>query len=243
MQNLINKIREKGYWKVIIRPVNFEEKLIPNKESAPKIIEDNKISLRGWDYPHIDAREGIIRSGTDSVSSFCDWQDGGHFEFWKLYLNGQFVHYFSMVEDYKMSAEALEKARGSFNFSSLDQDKDRFFSIINALYSVTEIFLFAANLAKAANFGEETEIIVELDNVEDRTLFFWGESFRNLFKAYTCRYQPIEEKMIVKTSELIERPTEIALDFTMNIFREFNWNDANKEVFIGDQKKLLERRF
>ncbi len=243
MENLINKIKETGYWKVIVRPVEFDEKRILDKDTAAKIAEDSKIVFRGWDYPHIDRQERIVRSGPDSVSSFCDWPEGGHFEFWKLYLNGQFVHYFSMIEDYEMSEEQKQKAINSFPFSKLDKNNQRFLSIINALYTITEIYFFAAKLAKSANFGKETEIIVELGNVEGRTLFFWGESFRHLFQANTCRYQPIEEKRIFQTEELIKNPAELALDFTMDIFKEFNWKDASKDVFTGDQKKLIERRF
>ena len=120
IDNLINKIKENGYWKVIIRPIDFEEKRITDKDTAAKIAENSKIVFRGWDYPHIDHNEGIVRSGPDSVSSFCDWPEGGYFEFWKLYLNGQFVHYFSMREDYGMSEDDKERARKSFTFSKLD---------------------------------------------------------------------------------------------------------------------------
>lgn len=243
METLINKIKEKGYWKVIIRPVEFEEQRIANKDEAAKIIQESKIVFRGWDYPHIDHREGIVRSGPDSVSSFCNWPEGGHFEFWKLYLNGQFVHYFSMIEDYEMTEEQKERARSSFPFSKLDKKTDRFLSIINALYTITEIHFFAAKLAKLAKFGEETEIIIELGNVEGRVLFFWGETFRHLFQAYICRYQPIVEKRIFSTDNLISDPADLALDFTIDIFKEFNWRDANKNVFVEDQKKLIERRF
>lgn len=243
MKKLIEKIKEKGYWKVIIRPTKFMENRISNKDEAAKIIQESKIVFRGWDYPHIDHREGIVRSGSDSVSSFCDWPEGGHFEFWKFYLNGQFVHYFSMREDYEMSEEEKEKIRGSFPFSKLDKEADRFLSIISALYSITEIHFFAANLAKLGNFSKETEMVIELGNVEGRVLFFWGEPFRHLFQAYTCRYQPIVEKRTFLTKDLMSDPANLALDFTIDIFKEFNWKNANKNVFVEDQKKLIERRY
>jgi hypothetical protein len=243
MEKLIEKIKENGYWKVIIRPDEFEAKLIDDRESASKIIENNAISLRGWSYPYIDPREGILRSGIDSVSSLCDWTEGGHFEFWKFYLNGQFVHYFSMVEDYRMKKKDKERVCISFAFSKLEQENPRFLSIINALYTITEIFLFAANIAKAANFGDKTEIVVELGNVDRRTLFFWDESYRMLNKPYTAIYQPITESIVVQTEDLIGNPAGLALDFAINIFKDFNWKDVNKEVFVGDQKKLIEKRF
>lgn len=243
MDELINKIKQKGYWKVIIRPVDYEEKRVANKDIAAEIVENNKIVLRGWDYPHIDHDDGVVRSGPDSVSSFCDWSEGGHFELWKFYLNGQFVHYFSMVEDYHLSPEERQRISDSFHFSEPSESNQDFLSIINAIFTITEIFLFAANLAKSAKFGEQTEIIVELGDVESRTLFFWGEPFRHLFQAYTCKYQPIEEKRIIQTEDLIKNTADLALDFAMDIFKEFNWKDANKSVFIGDQKKFLEKRY
>jgi len=242
MEKLIKKIKQKGYWKVIIRPTEFVERRIPNKDEAAKIVQEGKIVFRGGGYPYIDYREGIVRSGPDSVSSFCDWPEGGHFEFWKLYLNGQFIHYFSMIEDYRMSKEEKERVRKSFPFSKLDDRVDRFFSIINALYLITEVHFFAANLAKLANFSKETEIIIELGNVKDRVLFFWGESFRLLFQAYACRYQPIVGKRVFNTEDLISNPARFALDFAIDIFKEFNWKDVNKNVFVEDQKKLIEGR-
>lgn len=243
MENLINKIKKKGYWRVIIRPTEFNEKRIPNKDDCVRIVNESKIVFRGWDYPHIDHRGGIIRSGPDSVASFCDWPEGGHFEYWKFYQNGQFVHYFSMIEDYQITKKEKEKARDSFVFSELDNNVDRFLSIISTLYTITEIHFFAAKLAKLGSFGKETEIIIEFGNVNGRVLFFWGEPLRILSNAYTCLYEPIVEKRVISTERLISDPASFALDFTMDILKEFNWRDPNKNVFIEDQKKLIERRF
>ena len=41
IDNLINKIKENGYWKVIIRPIDFEEKRITDKDTAAKIAENS----------------------------------------------------------------------------------------------------------------------------------------------------------------------------------------------------------
>jgi len=39
---------------------------------------------------------------------------------------------------------------------------------------------------------------------------------------------------------LIKDPAALALDFTIDILKEFNWKDANKQVFVGDQNNLIE---
>ena len=242
MEKLINKIKENGYWKIIIRPVDYKENRISNKDEVAKIAENSKIVFRGWDYPHIDHHEGIVRSGSDSVSSYCDWVEGGHLEFWKLYLNGQFIHYFSMREDFEIDDEYKQKVIQQVPSLNPDQKINGLFSIINALYSITEIFFFASNLAKISKYGDETEIVIELNNTKDRMLFFWDSSGRFLSQSYICRYQPIKESIIIRTDDLITNTADLALDFTINLFKEFNWKNANKNVFISDQTKLIEKR-
>jgi len=239
MEELINKIKERGYWKVIIRPTELKEKRISSKDDCERIINESRIEFRGWDYPHINHIEGIVRGGPYSVASFTNWPEGGRFEYWKFYQNGQFVHYFTMLEDYRMDEGQKERVRNSFSFSILDKKIDIFLSVLNTLYSITEIYFFAAGLAKLAKFSEETQIIIELGNTKGRTLFFWGDTFRVLPYAYTCEYVPIIEEQVIPTKELISDPANLALDFTMDIFREFNWKNPNRDVFLQDQKKLI----
>lgn len=239
MKEIIKKIKEKGYWNVIIRPTEYAEKRIPNKDKCERIIMDAKVMFRGWDYPHLDKREGIFRSGPDSIASVTDWPEGGHVECWEFYTSGQFTHYFTMREDYQLDEGKKKWIRKSFSFANLDKNHDRFFSLLSTLYSITEIFFFAANIAKLTPFNELTEIIIELGKTKGRTLFFWGEGFRHLRDAYTCRYEPILEERILDTAALLNDPASPALDLTIDIFKEFNWKKPNKEVFLQDQKKFL----
>jgi len=241
---LIEKIKEKGYWRVIARPVDFAQNRIENKRELKKIIEKSKIVLRGWDYPHIDHKNGIINSGSDSVSSFSDWPDMGHIEYWKYYLNGQFIHYFGMREDYRMDEEQLEKARQSFPFYNPEEGPklNKFLSVLSTLYSVTEIYYLTANLAKYSIKEGEMEIRIEIHGTTNRTLFFWGGGFRELFQAYTCAYEPVISENILNVGDLIDDPASLALKATMEIFNEFNWSDPNPSVFIKDQTKFIERR-
>jgi len=239
MEELINKIKERGYWKVIIRPTEFKEKRIPDRDDCERFINGSKIQFSGWDYPHINYIKGIVRSGPDSVASFTNLPEDGRLEYWKFYQNGQFVHYFTMLEDYRMDEEQKERVRNSFSFSIVDKKIDIFLSVLNTLYSITEIYFFAAELAKLAKFNEKTQIIIELGNTKGRTLFFWGDTFRVLPYAYTCEYEPIIEEQVIPTKELISDPANLALDFTMDIFKEFNWKNPNRDVFLQDQKKLI----
>lgn len=237
-KELINKIKEKGYWKVVIRPIDFKKDLIPDVYDCKKIIESSIVSLRGWNYPHIH-RDGINICGNDSIESYCDWKGGGYFEYWRFYQSGQFAHYFSMREDYRISDKKIKQIQ-----SYHDTISTRFLSILSTLYSVTEIFEFAQRLAAKNALGKSVEVIIELGNVYGRELFFWDSYSRYLSRSYTCRFREehIVEKRVVSKEKLIASSDKLALDVCMNIFKKFNWPEPPIKVFEEDQRKFLERR-
>ncbi len=242
MNELIDKIKQNGYWKIVIRPAEFIENRISSREECKRLIEENQIRLRGWYYPHIDGNKGIVFSGNDNVSSSCNWEEGGTFEYWKFYQNGQFIHYLGMIEDYRLSDKDKRATADSVRLTNVDSPT--FLSIINVLYLVTEAFYFAAKLAKKDMLGEDAQIEIELGNVYKRTLFFWGE-VRLLFNPYTCEFdsgENIVKKVQVSKTGLVENHAALALDTTIDILKDFGWYDVNKSIFAEDQKKLLERR-
>jgi hypothetical protein len=238
MKDLIEKIKKNGYWKVIIRPIIFDENKISNLEECKKIIESSVVSLRGWNYPHID-KGGIKISGNDSIESYCDSTWLGYFEYWRFYQSGQFVHYFSMREDYRIDEKEIQRIQRQSATKST-----KLLDIISTLYSVTEIFEFAQRLASKDILGNTIEISIELGGVENRELFFWDSFSRWLNNNYICTFR--DENILVKRAlskeELITKSSETALSTCMEIFKKFNWSDAPEQVFVGDQKKFLEKR-
>lgn len=237
MKELVDKIKQKGYWKVIIRPTIFKKNSISTIEDCKKIIESCVVSLRGWNYPHIN-KEGIKVSGNDSIESHCDWESAGHLEYWRFYQSGQFVHYFSMREDYRIGEKKLREIQRNNNTESTS-----FLSILSTLYSVTEIFEFSQCLASKDVLGESVEIVVELGDVGGRELFFW-DPMRSLIMNYICtfREENILLKRVASKEQLISSSDKIALDTCMEIFRKFNWPQVPEKVFQEDQKKFLEKR-
>ncbi len=238
MRELIEKIKKKGYWKVTIRPIEFKNDYISTVDECKKIIETCQVSLRGWNYPHI-AKEGIKISGNDSVESYCDWDKGGYFEYWRLYQSGQFVHYFSMREDYRVSEDKIRQIQEWHDTQSV-----RFLAIISTLYSVTEIFEFSQRLASKNALGNNVEIIIELGNCDGRELFFWDELSRHLSMNYICTFRDenILIKRVIPKDELVSSSDKIALGATIEIFKKFNWNNPPEKVFAEDQNKFLQRR-
>ncbi len=244
--NLLETIKKKGYWKIIVRPVERVDIRIKTTPELKEVITKSNIRLRGWDYPHINRESGIEAAPHSSVMSLENWPDMGHLEYWQYYQDGQFIHFFSMLEDYRMTEEKKEELANSYVFSKL-KDKtidNKYLSVLNALYSVTEIYLFTKKMIENISLDRNSniEIIIELHGVKNRTLCFWDHGFRELFNAYTCKYNPIVLKSQYCVDELVDKYANLSLEKTMQIFNEFNWNNPDPEVFAKDQKKLLERR-
>ena len=107
MKELLDKIKSKGYWSVTIRPSHYDKNLIETHKELRQLIESNKVVLRGWDYPHI-VKEGIERVSEDSIESSCDWPEGPVYEYWRFYKTGQFIHYFSTREDWRLNDEKIK---------------------------------------------------------------------------------------------------------------------------------------
>ncbi|MDD5083341.1 MAG: hypothetical protein PHT88_00190 [Candidatus Moranbacteria bacterium] len=237
---LLAKIKSRGHWKVVIRPTEYSENLIPSLEDCKRLIEESSVSLRGWDYPYIDRHGNVGNASANSVHSMCDWDDMSFFEYWRFYKTGQFVHYFSMREDWEIDENKKVEIQRNLRTKS-----DKFLGILSTLYSITEIFEFGSRLFTKLELVKGVEIIIELHGVNGRTLFFWDSFMRILYKDYTCVYTDDLAKisLTIPREDLIRNSTDLALRESIKLFREaFNWSGANEGIFREDQKKLLERR-
>lgn len=95
---VLEKIRTRGHWRVVIRPTKFEENHIPSDSDLFQIIEWKSVRLRGWDYPRIDYKSQPLR-GADWVGQEYEYQD--EIEVWRLYMSGQFIRSFALAEEWR----------------------------------------------------------------------------------------------------------------------------------------------
>ena len=97
-QDILSEIRKTAYWRVLIRPTEFQQDRIASLSACLDTIEKAKVSLRGWDYPHTE-RNQIVR-GQEFIEHQVNFM--GHAEYWRLYQSGQFVNYFSSREETRL---------------------------------------------------------------------------------------------------------------------------------------------
>ena len=98
MTELLDNIRSRGYWRVVIRPYSFIEKRIADRSELLHILEKTSVEYKGWGFPHIDGWRKPD-NGPDWIGQEISKEP--ILELWRFYQSGQFIHYFGMPEDWK----------------------------------------------------------------------------------------------------------------------------------------------
>ena len=158
-QSLLSKIRERGYWRVVIRPTSFDEKHIAEHSELFRIVERKSVRLRGWDYPHIDYKSEPER-GSDWVGQEFQWED--ELEVWRLYQSGQFIHDFALAGEWRNELTIRAPEQG--------WTWGRHVYYISTVYSLVEIYQFAAQLALSPAGNVIMHVEVEMANLKGRRL-------------------------------------------------------------------------
>ena len=222
---LLEKIHQQGYWRILMRPSEYQERRLPTLARCWEIIEKCEVSLRGWNYPHQDYRARL--HGNDYVASRAHFM--GNIEYWQLFQSGQFVHHLACREDYEGPAYRTSTARGG-----------PFLDFISTLYTCTELFEFAARLAANEVFGSSVEISVRLVGMKGRRLGSWDPA-RHLSMSYVCELEEIMSEQRTAVGELVARSADLALDSTQFIYERFGWTHSSREMLAEDQRRLLDR--
>jgi len=220
----MEKIRSTGYWRVNIRPTKFEEFRIGSLDRCWELMESCRVYLRGWDYPAVSEKEksfgeGWIQSGADFRSMV---------ELWRFYQSGQFIHYFSCMEDYRMNEvpRMFRPKKGS-----------RGLGILSTLYRGTEIFEFAARLAQKEVLWPRLQISIKLAGMKERELFY---AERISTDIYVCQNNEISLRREFSAAEIIAEGDAGALNAISEIFEHFGWQNSPRRIFVDVQRRFLE---
>lgn len=230
MSDILDKINSRGYWRVVIRPNEYNEERLSNLKQISEIVHSSVLHLRGWDYPHIETKN--LTNGQNYLQSFVDFST--YKEFWRFYQSGQFVHRFGMREDWQQDhVSLLGQKTNPLTFKGLE--------IIEILYNSTEIIEFASRLAAKGIYGKAVKIEISLHDLKDRKLFFWNRS-RYLSREYICSITELKWEKSINTEELIGNSQDIAMDVLMYILERFNWYPSI-DIFKEEQQNLISGRF
>jgi len=225
-----------------MRPLAYEPERISSLSACFDLIQSTKLSLRGWDYPHLSNKPQQRATGNRWIAGWSDFMN--HIEYWRFYQSAQFLHLAAVREAVQPQWRAqLRDAAESHGSWRTDVNWDKvpgYFSLLNFLYTVTEIVEFAARLAQRGVYPGEIALTIELRKVSGFVLTpdldrAWS-GVRETFEPNIGRTWNFEGPDLVATS------AEIALQVSAWFFERLGWLDPSIEVLRRDQKKFLEGR-
>ncbi len=232
------------HWRVHFRPTEYKEDLIPSLNKCFEIIERTKVSLRGWDYPHLGNRETNRERGNNWISSWSDFL--GNYEYWRFYQSGQFLHLFSVREatepEFKEKLKSVMKSHRILTDEKINFDEvPGFFSIVNFIYTITEIFEFAARLCQTQIYVGTLNIQIDIKKIKG---FALTAPWERVWHSYCAASQDnLSKSQIIDTKQLIAASKDYSLSTIVWFFERFGWMAPPEDVIKQDQEKLLKGKF
>jgi hypothetical protein len=235
-------VREHPHWRVVFRLASYQAERIPSLGACWKTVEQNRVSLRGWDYPHVSRRDGERGQGTDWIAAWSSFMS--RYEYWRLFQSGQFVHLFSVRE---ATESAWREKLKSLTAGHLGHMKGvdweavpGYIHITNFIYSMTEIFEFAARLCQAGIYDGPVSVSVELKGVKGFVLTTdWDRAWHSYYAATEDAFGKTWE---VASDELVAKSPEKSLEAMLWFFERFGWLDPALQVLRQDQENFLKGR-
>jgi len=205
-----------GYWFVTIQPLPRIDERVPLNDLLPRI-SGSRVMLRGWDYPHVDDNTRFLDG---AIENSTDWRE--YHERWRFTTSGFFAHRWRMRED------GIQERVGTLDF-------------INAIWSMTEVFVFASRLFGSDQTVDQLTVSLELDGLRDRRLTSRPDYWINV------RHLPTEEsfrrEVTLTRPALLADPLETPARWSQALFHVMGAPGFTEETIRPHQQRLLERRF
>lgn len=226
------------HWCVNLRPEYYEPELIPTLSKCSSLIEQNRVKLGEWSYPY-ENYESV--QGSNWIASSTDFF--GRKEYWRFYQSSQFVHLFSIIEVTKPGyRNNLQKQSSQLlSYKKINPSSVPGFIIItNFVYTVTEIFEFAARLCTNGIYRGKINITISLNKIKGFILTK-EEKFPELRCLYQANENILNYSLPVASDALVANSPEQSLKAIVWFFERFGWLDPPVEAFKKDQRILLQR--
>ena len=213
MSELLDKIRTRGHWRVVIRPSQFLQTRLTEIAALYPTVQKTSVELRGWDFPHLDPHTKP-HIDVDWVGQESEWEQ--YLEVWRFYQSGQFVDIMGMPGDWRDQSKLWPPGA--------DWKPGALLDVGDALYTYTEIFEFAARLALTEAGDEWVHIEVTASGLAGRRLWVDSQNRWPMMRSYEASIQALPYSVALLRAALLAEPKELALDPAMELFQRFGWS-------------------
>lgn len=212
MSKLLDEIRSRGYWEVVIQPHTFIEQRIANVSDLYPILQRCSVRLQIWDFPRLDRRIQP-HVDTDWIGQELQWEH--HLELWRFYQSGQFVHLAGIKSDWHDRSTLWPLANGWRPGAVLE--------IGDTVLRFTEIFELAARLAFTDASDDFMHVSVTLKGLKNRALQFDRPNGQPLATEYRATGEDYSYTVEQSRVEFITKPRTLAIQGVRELFERFNW--------------------
>jgi hypothetical protein len=157
---VLAKIRTRGYWRTLVRPLPYQKQRIDDIGELEPILRRACVQAGGWEFPVIDAGEAI-RKDLDFVEHWVDWEH--HIEVFRFFQSGQFALYRGFPEDWRDDS-GLWPPGSKWKAGA-------WIGIGATVFQYTQAFEFGARLAATAAGSERLSMTVEMNGLEGRQFY------------------------------------------------------------------------
>ena len=227
MSELLERIKSRGHWHVVIRPGTFSETRIANISSLYPILQKTSVQLRGWDFPHLDTHNPP-QIDVDWIGQEPEWEE--YLELWRFYQSGQFVVFRGMDEDWLDRSVWRKSPEGWKPGQTL--------SVEEVILQLAEIFEFAARLSFTDAGDDVMRLGITIAGLDGRSLRVGSD--RSMPKGYIASMDELPYQIDLTRLQLVAESRELSLKPAIELFRRFGW-DPSLEVLRDIQEKYLRR--
>jgi hypothetical protein len=230
------------HWQVIIHPATYEPELVTSLNGCFELVEQTKVRLRGWDFPHLSHLDEERIKGNNWVGSWASFMN--EYEYWRLYQTGQFIHFHALEEAVNIGwcESTREMARNNLRHrTDIDWSKvPGFISYLNCLYRLTEIFEFAARICQKGVWKGTLTFSIHLKGIQGYVLTM--DPRRNFSNHWASSENVLGKAWELDTGELVAASTDLSLRAANWFFERFGWFAPPMEVLRNDQEGFVQGR-
>ena len=226
MSEILNKIRSRGYWQVLIKPTKFIADRIPDISALFPILQKHYVHIRGWNYPHLDDRRNL-HIDQDWIGQDFEWMHSK--SSWRFFQSGLFVHLHGIRYDWRDESSIWPAEENWSPFQDL--------GIGDALYTFTEIYELASRLSMSEAGDEQMDIEIKIYHLNNRKLYMDSSNrwpFDYIYEAHINDYT-ISNRLL--RQELIAKSKDFAIESSLELFKRFGWN-TTFEIIKSRQDEL-----
>jgi hypothetical protein len=228
MSTTLEKLKTRGFWKVVFFPNDFVEKRIEEIGALEKTVRESAVAFRGWDFPHV-GREGPV-IGVNWISGEVDWND--HVESWRLYQSGQFVYYGAIRTDW-FDQDRWEKL-------AVDWKAGERLPVTDTVFRFTEIFEFASRLAVGILEADSYTLEISISGLADRQLWIDNPMRSGFSFPRRAQIPEFPQSFQLPRQQLLGEVRDLPIRASSELFARFGWEPGVD--FLKQMQSELFRR-